>query len=225
MLFRQLLAFFLAYFIAQSGLQGIEFRDELFCQFFFLFLVVEIEIHAVSAGDGGRSVLEPLVGGRFPSAAGDLAESAFSFDGLGIIHLRHGRVGKINQGTFAAHALADAVGQLYGLQKPLLAHQPVVARTLEAVELGRQHRQGRGEQSPLIYLSDPPMAQIDYPRPSKLKAPSARSPPRLENGRESFDTGSTPIPALTALFCISTTKSKEQAKKLVAKLDALHFAR
>ena len=71
--------------------------------------------------------LIPFVGGRFPSAAGDLAECALSFDGIGIIHLRHGRIGKINQGTFAAYALADAVGQSYGVLKPLLAHQPVVA--------------------------------------------------------------------------------------------------
>ena len=95
----------------------------------------------------------------------------------------------------------------------------------DAIDLADSIGKGIGGKSPLIYLSDPPMSQMNYSDAIETEGTFGEVARRAWKtaADEWYRFGSTPIPSTygVAIFLNDKEKEEEQAKKLVAELDAL----
>ncbi|MGA2796465.1 MAG: hypothetical protein ABSE63_02690 [Thermoguttaceae bacterium] len=96
---------------------------------------------------------------------------------------------------------------------------------LDAIKLADSIGKGVGGKSPLIYLSDPPMSQMNYSEAIETEGTYGEVARRAWKtaGDEWFQYGSIPIPSTYGVDVYLNDKEKEDeiAKKLVAQLDAL----
>jgi len=96
---------------------------------------------------------------------------------------------------------------------------------LETIQLADSIGKGVGGKSPLIYLSDPPMAQMNYSEAIETEGTFGEVARRAWKtaSDEWYRYGSIPIPSSygVGIFLNEKEKEDEQAKKLVAELDAL----
>ena len=95
----------------------------------------------------------------------------------------------------------------------------------DGYKTGRHHRQGRGRQKPLDLSFRPDHVPDELLRGHRNRRHFRRScPPRWKKAADEwFQYGSTPIPSTYGVITYLNDKEKEeeQAKKLVAELDAL----
>ncbi len=96
---------------------------------------------------------------------------------------------------------------------------------IDAINLADHIGKGIGGKSPLIYLSDPPMALMNYSEAIETEGTFGEVARRAWKtaADEWFKYGSNPIPSTygVTIYLNDQEKEEEQAKKLVAELDAL----
>jgi hypothetical protein len=96
---------------------------------------------------------------------------------------------------------------------------------IEAIKLADSTNKGIGGKSPLIYLCDPPMSQMNYSEAIEKEGTFGEVARRAWKtaAAEWHHFGSIPIPSSYGvdLYLNDKEKEDEQAKKLVAELDAL----
>ncbi len=96
---------------------------------------------------------------------------------------------------------------------------------IEAIKLADSIGKGIGGKSPLIYLSDPPMSQMNYSEAIETEGTFGEVARRAWKtaADEWFRFGSSPVPSSYGmdLYLNDEEKDEELGKKLVAELDAL----
>jgi hypothetical protein len=136
------------------------------------------------------------------------------------------KIGRADEHTFYRR-LFKADDEFHGSRPLALRDNWLVGKEwfLEAIRLADSIGKGVGGKPPLIYLSDPPMSQMNYSEAIEKEGTFGEVARRAWKtaADEWYRYGSIPIPSSYGvdIFLNDKEKEDEQAKKLVSELDAL----